>query len=57
MNQYLLSTYAEYNLVSEVQPRHTNDQEVSFPLSTLGCKHITMAQSGAEGPISLKIGC
>ena len=37
-------------LVPEVKPWDTNNWEVLFPLSILGCKHILMAQSMAEGP-------
>ena len=40
----------EVKLVPEAQPRDTNGRVVLFPLSTLGRKHILMAQSVAEGP-------
>ena len=41
----------EVKLVPEAKLRDTNTCEVLFPLSILGCKHILMAQSIAEGPI------
>ena len=34
----------------EAQLRDTNNQEVLFPLATVGHKHILMARSIAEGP-------
>ena len=37
-------------LVPETKQRDTNGQVVLFPLSILGCKHIPMPQSMAEGP-------
>ena len=40
----------EVKLVPEAQPRDTNNRGVLFPLATIGCKHILMARSIAEGP-------
>ena len=40
----------EVKLVPEEKPRDTNGRIVLFLLYILGCKHILMARSMAEGP-------
>ena len=43
------------NLVSQVQPRDTNDQEVLSPLVTTGNKHVIMSITVTKGPTFIEI--
>ena len=45
----------EVKLVPEAQPRDTNNRSILSALAAIGCKHILMARSGAEGPNYFKI--
>ena len=40
---------SKVKLMAETQSRDTNGWVVLFPLSTIDCKHIRVAQSVAEG--------
>ena len=45
-----VAPFNKAKLVTEAQPRDTNNRGVLFPLATVGHKHILMARSIAEGP-------